>query len=526
MPRSPRVAAAVLTVALIALIPTAAWSTSNGVTNGDFETDAAGSGTVTGWTVVDGFIDLGTTEIAGCTTVDTSDYTTLRGWAANARPDVAVDGNTVSPTNGDLYAVRDRDGNQVTVLGLPLWYSGASGEFAIEQAQDDGNGGTVQVTITRPNWDAATSAAFVALLPDPSVRQDDGPADPTFFSPGSRFEAAVVDGSTIPGYDTQDALGNPVTIDLTADSQVLGLSSAMNSDAGYDGYVAHGPAVYSDEFTAAAGRQINLRWAASGAEDDYHVLGYLLNTATCAQTEVIDSTGEYTQWTTASVEIPAAGTYRFVFVGGTFDQTFGGAGGAILFIDNIVQTQVITGTELALELSLAVGDSVQGAPVQMVGGGLRPESAYQLELRSTPRIVYSGVTDASGSFVQSAPLPTDITPGQHTLTLSGIAPDGSAVSDVAYLTVAAGGVLSYLSYATAEVVTPAVPVPTATAVPVATPTAPSVATDTATPAAAGVAAATTLAATGVPTGLYATLAGAFLALGAALMTTSRRRRTR
>ena len=66
------------------------------------------------------------------------------------------------------------------------------------------------------------------------------------------------------------------------------LSSGMTTATGFD--VVHGPAVYSDAFTASAGDKIYFDWRAYAGSDAYDVFGYILNTATGAITEAAATT--------------------------------------------------------------------------------------------------------------------------------------------------------------------------------------------------------------------------------------------
>lgn len=112
------------------------------------------------------------------------------------------------------------------------------------------------------------------------------------------------------------------------------VSLGMTTNAGYD--VVHGPAAVSSKFAAKAHQLITFDWRAIGGADDYAVLGYLLDSNSCTQTEILDSIGTSTNWAPAQVEIPAnSSDYQFVFVAGTFDKTGGRAAGASLYIDNI-----------------------------------------------------------------------------------------------------------------------------------------------------------------------------------------------
>ena len=243
----------------VLLIPSSA---SASISNGTFESETGSS--VTGWTALNSRIDLGVTSIAGCTTVDTSDYTTLRDWDSR-------------------YASR------------------------------------------HPSARPPSS--------DPSVNNDSLTLN---FNSGPTFGTEAV---------------NVSAGDFARSGNVLRLQSNMNTST-IGGYVVHGPAVYSDTFTASTIDDLTIDWAADDNGDDYHVLGYLLNTATCAQTEVIDSTGESSAWQSQSVAIPSNGTYRFVFVSGTFDKTFGRLAGGTLYLDNILLT---VNQERAAEAAAAAG---------------------------------------------------------------------------------------------------------------------------------------------------------------------------
>ncbi|GEP27750.1 hypothetical protein CLE01_23480 [Cryobacterium levicorallinum] len=116
---------------------------------------------------------------------------------------------------------------------------------------------------------------------------------------------------------------------------------------------------------------------------------------------------------------------------------------------------VVTSTSptLTLDLGLAVGDVVAGAPVTVSGAGLAVGSDYTVILRSTPVLLAGGTIDSTGAFTASAILPTGVTAGQHTVTLTGTATDGSVISRVAYLTVSATGTVTYLSYTAADAAT-------------------------------------------------------------------------
>lgn len=123
----------------------------------------------------------------------------------------------------------------------------------------------------------------------------------------------------------------------TEGTHSLRLYSQMTTSTGCD--VVHGPYVYSDVFQSAANDVIYFDWRAYAGWDAYDVFGYILNVNTGATTVVLNATGSSygstSNWATASVTIPANGSYRFVFVSGTWDATCGLAAGASLYIDNV-----------------------------------------------------------------------------------------------------------------------------------------------------------------------------------------------
>lgn len=422
MPKKLPIAALSLGAALaLSVLPAAAaFSAPSTILNGDFEADEPGSTTITGWTAMNQLIDLGVTPIAGCMTVDTSDYTNLRGWD----DEVEYTYNINEDANGYLV---DESGSAFLVLGEPLTFDGDY--FSIETL----DGPLVEYEWSSEQWedfDTNVRPLLPMTSPDPSERADNVVGIPEFFD--------------------EEELEFETTVDGDPGAQAAALYSYLDTWNGYDGYVAHGPAIFSDPFTVTNPRSVNVDWSASGDGDDFHVFGYLLNTATCEQIEVLDATGESQDPIRTSLNIPSQGTYRFVFVSGSFDQSFGGVAGANLRIDSVSIDPILTGPDVELTLDAQIGDHLGGTPVSIVGANLKPSSEYTLTLRSTPIVLHTGTTDPAGAFSASPLLPASIEPGAHTLTLVGTAPDGSEVRDIAYITVGQNGELLYLSFTAPE----------------------------------------------------------------------------
>jgi len=115
------------------------------------------------------------------------------------------------------------------------------------------------------------------------------------------------------------------------------------------GDVTHGPYIISDNSVSlSAGDSVQFNWKAANGGDAYDVYAYLLETTTGATIELLDDTATSTNWTPVDVTVSTAGDYKFVFVSGTFDETFGTVSGASLYIDDVAVTSA-SGPEVVVE---------------------------------------------------------------------------------------------------------------------------------------------------------------------------------
>jgi hypothetical protein len=96
-----------------------------------------------------------------------------------------------------------------------------------------------------------------------------------------------------------------------------------------------------------------------------------------------------------------------------------------------------------LDLQGTVGQRVAGTTVVIGGQGLAPGSTMALVVRSTPQTLATGTVSSLGNFSTKISLPA-LSPGSHTLTLSGTAPDGSLVTLTQGFSVSAEGTFSAL----------------------------------------------------------------------------------
>jgi LPXTG-motif cell wall-anchored protein len=321
-------------LSLSVIVSTPAFGAPASIANGDFELGDNGATSIEGWTSVNERINLGVSEIAGCVTEDTSNYSILRDYLAYAVKelyseeeieDAEVDGEWYR-----FYNFLDENMDSVLIGGYRLGYAEDSDEnYTIFLETDDTT--TPRERLFEENWSSAQRQAVVALA-DPTVANDALADDWSQLN----FNTGLRSNSESSAFEED---WQSFDESLAWDSQFVELYSDMNSDdasAQEDGYVVHGPAIYSDEFSAKTIDDLSFSYAASADGDDFKVFGYLLNTADCSQSEVLDTTGENQAWETVTAAIPADGDYRFVFVSGTYDQSWGGVAGATMFVDDAV----------------------------------------------------------------------------------------------------------------------------------------------------------------------------------------------
>lgn len=85
---------------------------------------------------------------------------------------------------------------------------------------------------------------------------------------------------------------------------------------------------------------------------------------------------------------------------------------------------------LSLSLKLGLNATLTSGSTLMSGSGLQAGYKYTLTLRSEPVVIFTGNADPRGFFESTFNLSsvTCPAPGRHTLTLTGIRPDGSQTS--------------------------------------------------------------------------------------------------
>lgn len=158
-----------------------------------------------------------------------------------------------------------------------------------------------------------------------------------FPTPSDSTPTATNGSQTSAGDDTAPASAN---FSYSLAGQQAQLISTMTTANGGD--IVHGPALVSDSAVYMdTNSSISFRWRAVGGADAYDVYAYLLNVDDGSTVQLLNATGTSTSdtgWLTVNQSIPSAGNYKFVFLSGTFDYSFGRAAGASLYIDDVAVT--------------------------------------------------------------------------------------------------------------------------------------------------------------------------------------------
>lgn len=130
------------------------------------------------------------------------------------------------------------------------------------------------------------------------------------------------------------------------------------------------------------------------------------------------------------------GAYYFVI---TAENEFGS-------IDTEFTGEVGGAPDLGLKLDFKPGTSIEDARSTISAEGLKVGSEYVLTMFSTPRVLYTGIVDATGGFTWQVKLPKDTPAGAHRLVLTGIAADGRAMSATAWFSLGTDGKIIAISY--------------------------------------------------------------------------------
>lgn len=197
-----------------------------------------------------------------------------------------------------------------------------NGDFSSSSVSVNGNVASID------GWDIHLEQVKLGSLGATGPSTVAGYATPSDSTPNPTYGARISRGD-------QNA-PNSASYNYSVNGSTLQMYSSTRV---YGGDVLHGPYVVSKEpVYVAAGSDLSFEWRAQGGSDAFDVYAYALNTDTGETINLLNQTGSGTNdsgWQTVNVDIPTTGNYKFVFVSGTFDETFGTVAGASLYIDNV-----------------------------------------------------------------------------------------------------------------------------------------------------------------------------------------------
>ncbi|MGK7870730.1 hypothetical protein [Falsiroseomonas sp. E2-1-a20] len=282
----------------------------------------------------------GSSQVLGLTTSGSADVT------AGA---ISAVGTTLYRGTGtgaeDIGAIdATLDGQGGAALRINFVGSGfANGSF------DQGEDGDVIITgwtaeTARIRLDGVATIAGWATPVDATYPGDNTTGDNS--TPGSSGSAATATLSSLSGV-------GPGDFSVKLDTELLRIDQPYG--------VIRGPAVYSNSaIVLAAGDSVAFAWKALGTGDAYDAFGYLLNVDTGATITLLDETGSSggaeTDWATETLTLATGqdGSYRFVFVAGSFDASGGQYLGGTLMIDDVTATVATPLSPLTAEEVAAV----------------------------------------------------------------------------------------------------------------------------------------------------------------------------
>lgn len=108
--------------------------------------------------------------------------------------------------------------------------------------------------------------------------------------------------------------------------------------------------------------------------------------------------------------------------------------------EDVVFSVTSSSPAVSLNLGMTSGATVANSTVDYAASGLQANSAWTLVVRSNPQTIASG-TFSSGLLNGSAQIPSGLTAGWHSITLTGIGANGNTISHAVWFEVSSSGTL-------------------------------------------------------------------------------------
>lgn len=261
--------------------------------------------------------------------------------------------------------------DSITVVGSTIFKGTGSGATAIgtiDSVKNGQNGQNLRVTFSNTFTNGGFTDNTASVVGDVvslsgwtaykrRVKLGGASTIEGFATPTDNAFPARTDGSSgnDSAIDYNSFSVNPSYTGRTGGGYSVQLANSGSCSIGF--CIIRGPYIVSNSpVYLQSGDQVSFWWSALGASDAYDVYGYLLNTSNGDTIQLLNATGANgaaTQpWTQVTQTIPAgkAGSYKFVFIAGTWDASGGRAEGASLLLDDVNVTASAGATITAADI--------------------------------------------------------------------------------------------------------------------------------------------------------------------------------
>jgi VCBS repeat-containing protein len=410
-----------------AATPSVSWGGSTTITEQDSATSINSSAiSISGDSFDSGFIDfsVGSQSASDILSLETVSTPTTTNNAVSIVGTSVYLGNGTSADNiGTIDETKNGTGGQALRINFVNSFPNSSFELDASGTTNV-SGWTEYQQRIRLGTDAIEGVTTVDTGIYPNLCGGSGDDDDGIYASNS-FSTLTTTASVSNSYASQG-------------SKSLKLELSAQGNTG--GWYLRGPAVASSTFQASAGDNISFDWRSIASGDRYSAFGYLLNTTTNQQTEILDEVGSSggltTNWATKTVNIAAAGSYKFIFVSGAYNGDCGQQGSSALYIDNVVVVGSKVTSSVARDVARLVryrntSDSPSTTRTVTLlasdGNGLTSSATTSISIltvNDAPSIDGDGSTTAIAKTVSETDASTTASPiSNSTGTVSGYDPD-------------------------------------------------------------------------------------------------------
>lgn len=259
----------------------------------------------------------------GSTTSSTPAYLTSNTATGTSSFNVLSQSNATNTSNTPEYLTSSNAEIRTASLSATSTFTSTgfnNGDFSDGTATQNGN------VVSIPGWDIHLENAFL----DGRAFDIGGFQAPTDDKYPARFTREI--------NHLETNFQNTNINSFVQNGELILNQGGGSSSPGY--HIARGPYVVSQDSVALeVGDSVSFEWFGLAGGDAYDVYGYLLNENTGDTINLLNDTSPTssgsTSWTTSSSTVNAAGDYKFVFIGGTFDRTGGLYSGNGLKLRNV-----------------------------------------------------------------------------------------------------------------------------------------------------------------------------------------------